>query len=180
MTPLGSSFKSGRVSFRPLFRARPSRGGRCRAPSPSHRDQILELYNDCKQNLVRVHEELTGRGVHISYQALTAFCRRHQIVHEPKQPSWRYEFLPGEEMQHDTSPHKAWIGGVLRKVQTASVVLCYSELLYFQLYPRFTRFECKIVLTEACEYFGGSASRASRSSPGQPLRRTQDRGYGAF
>lgn len=122
-----------------------------------HRDQILELYNDCKRNLVRVHEELTGRGVHISYQALTAFCRRHEIGHEPKQPSGRYEFLPGEEMQHDTSPHKAWIGGVLRKVQTASVVLCYSELLYFQLYPRFTRFECKIVLTEACEYFGGSA-----------------------
>jgi transposase len=122
-----------------------------------HRDQILELYNECKHNLVRVHEELSGRGVQISYQALTAFCRRHEIGHEPKLPSGRYEFAPGQEMQHDTSPHQAWIGGVLRKVQTAAVVLCYSELLYFQMYPRFTRFECKVVLTEACEYFGGSA-----------------------
>lgn len=122
-----------------------------------YRDQILELYNECKHNIVRVHEELTGRGVDISYQALTAFCRRHEIGHEPKQPSGRYDFAPGQEMQHDTSPHYAWIGGVHRKVQTAAVVLCYSELLFFQLYPHFTRFECKIVLTEACEYFVGSA-----------------------
>lgn len=122
-----------------------------------YRDQILELYYECKQNLVRVHEELTISGIEMSYQALTAFCRRNEIGHEPKQPSGRYHFLPGEEMQHDTSPHKAWIGGVLRKVETASVVLCYSQMVYIQLYPRFTRFECKIVLTEACEYFGGSA-----------------------
>lgn len=122
-----------------------------------YRDQILELYDDCKHNLVRVHEELTARGVQLSYQALTAFCRRHEIGHEPKLPSGRYQFAPGQEMQHDTSPHRARIGGVLRDLQTAAVVLCYSQLLYFQLYPRFTRFECKIVLTEACEYFGGSA-----------------------
>jgi hypothetical protein len=68
-----------------------------------------------------------------------------------------YEFAPGQEMQHDTSPHRAWIGGVLRDVDTAAVVLCYPQMLYFQMVPRFTRFECKIVLTEACEYFGGSA-----------------------
>lgn len=122
-----------------------------------HRDQILELYDDCKHNLVRVHEKLLEVGVQLSYQALTAFCRRHEIGHEPKQPSGRYDFAPGQEMQHDTSPHHAWIGGVLRDVQTAAVVLCYSQLLYFQMYPRFTRFECKIVLTESCEYFGGSA-----------------------
>ncbi len=122
-----------------------------------YRDQILELYDDCKHNLVRVHEKLSDRGVQLSYQALTAFCRRHEIGHEPKLPSGRYEFLPGQEMQHDTSPHHAWIGGVLRDADTAAVVLCYSQLLFFQMYPRFSRFECKIVLTEACEYFGGSA-----------------------
>jgi hypothetical protein len=104
-----------------------------------------------------VHEKLLEGGAQLSYQALTAFCRRHQIGHEPKQPSGRYDFAPGQEMQHDTSPHHAWIGGVLRDVDTAAVVLCTSQMLYFQMYPRFTRFECKIVLTEACEYFGGSA-----------------------
>ena len=73
-----------------------------------YRDQILELYYECKQNLVRVHEELTISGIEMSYQALTAFCRRNEIGHEPKQPSGRYHFLPGEEMQHDTSEIGTW------------------------------------------------------------------------
>jgi hypothetical protein len=31
-------------------------------------------------------------------------------------------------MQHDTSPHRAPIGGVEQRIQTASLVLCYSRL----------------------------------------------------
>ena len=60
-------------------------------------------------------------------------------------------------MQHDTSPHYAQIGGILTPVQTASLVLCYSRMIFFQHYPRFTRFECKAFLTEAIVYFGGAA-----------------------
>jgi hypothetical protein len=44
-----------------------------------------------------------------TYQALTAFCRRHGISHEAKQPAGRYHFEPGQEMQHDTSPQDAMI-----------------------------------------------------------------------
>ena len=32
-------------------------------------------------------------------------------------------------------------------------------MIFFQLYPRFTRFECKVFLTEALAYFGGAAAR---------------------
>jgi hypothetical protein len=60
-------------------------------------------------------------------------------------------------MQHDTSPHHANIDGVITPVQTASVVLCYSRMIFFQHYPQFTRFECKAFLAEAIAYFGGSA-----------------------
>lgn len=60
-------------------------------------------------------------------------------------------------MQHDTSPHYANIGGKKTKVQTASLVLCYSRMIFFQHYPRFTRFECKGFLAEAIAYFGGCA-----------------------
>jgi hypothetical protein len=69
-----------------------------------YRDQILELYVRCKGNLVRVHEELLASGAQLSYPALTAFCRRHGIGHEPKKPVGEYHFQRGEEMQHDTSP----------------------------------------------------------------------------
>jgi len=125
-----------------------------------HRDQILELYAACKGNLVRVHEELTSAGAELSYQALTAFCRRHGIGHEPVRPVGQYVFKPGEEMQHDTSPHKPVIGGKERSAQTASLVLCFSRMIFMQMYPRFTRFECKVFLTEALEYFGGTCAWA--------------------
>src|SRR5438445_353499 len=52
--------------------------------------QILELPASHKGNLVRVHEELVSRGADVSYQSLTAFCRRHGIAQEPKAASGQY------------------------------------------------------------------------------------------
>jgi hypothetical protein len=108
---------------------------------------------------VRVHEELLAGGAALSYQALTAFCRRHGIGQTPTTPVGRYDFEPGEEMQHDTSPHDLELGGKKRKVQTASAVLCYSRILFFQCYPTFQRFDCKVFLTDALRYFSGSPAR---------------------
>ena len=76
----------------------------------------------------------------------------------PRAPAGHYSFAAGAEMQHDTSPHQAKIAGVLTRVQTASLVLCYSRMIFFQLYPRFTRFECKAFLSEAIAYFHGAAA----------------------
>src|SRR5216117_2212444 len=122
----------------------------------AYRTQILELLAKCKGNLVRVHEELLSRGADVSYPALTAFCRRHGIGQEPKAASGQYHFEPGEELQHDSSPHEAEIGGKKRKIQTASAVLCYSRMVFFQCYPTFQRFDCKVFLTDALRFFGGS------------------------
>ena len=108
---------------------------------------------------MRVHEELVAGGAELSYTALTAFCRRHGIGYAPPVPAGRYDFSPGEELQHDTSPHDLELGGKKRRVQTASAVLCYSRMLFFQCYPTFRRFDCKVFLTEALRYFGGAAAR---------------------
>ena len=124
-----------------------------------YRQQILELLPTCKNNLVRVHEELAAAGFKLSYQALTAFCRREGIGQEPIKASGRYEFEPGEEMQHDTSPHEVIVGGRKYKAQTASAVLCYSRILFFQIGPTFQRFDCKVFLTEALRYMGGATKR---------------------
>jgi predicted transcriptional regulator len=123
-----------------------------------HRERIAALFQDCRGNLVRVHEELASDGVDLSYAALTAFCRRAEIGRPPRQPSGQYHFEPGQEMQHDTSPHVAKIGGADQHVQTASLVLCYSRMIFFQCYPRFTRFHCKLFLTDALQYMGGSCA----------------------
>jgi transposase len=124
-----------------------------------YRPQILELFGKCKGNLVRVHEELVAAGAEMSYPALTAFCRRHGIGQAPPVAAGQYHFEPGEEMQHDTSPHEVELAGKKRKVQTASAVLCYSRMLFFQCYPTFQRFDCKVFLTDALRYFSGACQR---------------------
>ena len=123
-----------------------------------YKDDIVALFLQCKGNLVRVHEELVAQGAAISYPALTAFCRRHSIGHPPPRPAGHYDFGPGQEMQHDTSPHRAMIGGAQQPVETASLVLCYSRMLFFQCYPTFNRFTCKVFLTDALDYFQGVAT----------------------
>jgi transposase len=124
-----------------------------------HRDRILELLAACKGNLVRVHEELATAKCDVSYQALTAFCRRHGIGKKPPPRAGRYHFEPGQEMQHDTSPHRVKIGGKLVLAQAASVVLCFSRMLFFQYSPTFKRFDCKLFLDDAVRYFGGSCKK---------------------
>jgi hypothetical protein len=141
--------RSGHRTVPPLLRAQ-----RCEP----WREQILQLHAQYQGHLGRVYEELLKSGATLSYPALTAFCRRHRIGSAPPPPAGHYEFAPGREMQHDTSPHTAQIGGVRTRVQTASVVLCYSRTIFFQMYPRFTRFECKAFLTQALTYFNGTAA----------------------
>jgi transposase len=108
---------------------------------------------------VRVHEELEAEGVRVAYSTLTAFARRQGLGRARPQRAGRYPFAPGEEMQHDTSPHEVAIGGRRRRLQCAALVLCYSRRLYAQVYPTFNRFYAKSFLTEALRRFGGAAGR---------------------
>jgi transposase len=124
-----------------------------------YREQILELLTSCKGNLVRVHEELVADGAALSYPALTGFCRRQGIGQTPVVPAGQYHFEPGVEMQHDTSPHTVEVSGRKYKAQTASAVLCYSRMLFFQINPTFQRFDCKVFLTDALRHAGGAPER---------------------
>jgi transposase len=124
-----------------------------------HETLIRELHTACQGNLVRVYEELSAQGIVLAYSTLTGFCRRRGIGQKPKQRVGRYDFEPGQEMQHDTSPHKVMIGSRMRTVQCASLVLCYSRMMFAQVYPRWTRFWAKVFLTDAIRFFGGAAGR---------------------
>src|SRR5271154_7127518 len=150
-----------RVAVRKVLRSNSTTVPELQRPEKAepHRQQILELFDRCKGNLVRVHEELLAGGAELSYTALTAFCRRPGSGYAPPRAAGQYAFAPGEEVQHDTSPHELELGGKKRRVQTASAVLCYSRMLFFQCYPTFRRFDCKVFLTEALRYFGGAAAR---------------------
>ena len=125
-----------------------------------HVQHVRALHAECNGNLVRVAEELAARHeVEIGYSTLTAFCRRHGIGQVEKHAVGQYHFAPGEEMQHDTSPHRVKIAGKERLLQCASVVLCFSRMLFALLFTRFSRFECRLFMQAALQYFGGAASR---------------------
>ncbi len=124
-----------------------------------YRDEILALYARCEGNFARVHEELVAQGAELSYPALTAFCRRQGIGVKTPNPVGEYTFEPGEEVQHDTSPHHAIIAAKRVSIQTAGAVLGYSRMVFHQCYPRFRRFECKLFLDAAAKYFDGVSGR---------------------
>jgi transposase len=128
-----------------------------------HEQRIRELFVICEGNLVRVHEELVKelapKGKHLAYSTLTGFCRRHGIGQKPKERAGRYHFEPGEEMQHDTSPHEVVVSSRLRRLHCASLTLCYSRMLFAQAYPAWNRFWAKVFLTDAMVAFGGAASQ---------------------
>lgn len=126
-------------------------------------ERIEQLYIQCGRNLVRVAEELEkeeGQPL-VAYSTLTDFCRRLQLgqPREDDQPAGEYNFGPGVEMQHDTSPMKILVGETQRVYQAASLKLGYSRNRYLRFYRRFRRFECKDCHQRGLEFFGGSCVR---------------------
>ena len=125
-----------------------------------HLPVIKDLFRECKGNVVRVKEELESRhNVAIPYQTLTWLIRKEEIRTPKKKRAGRYVFEPGEEMQHDTSPHNIILGSKKVKAQCASLVMAYSRKLYMQYYPCFTRFECRVFLDKAFSYLDGTAGK---------------------
>ncbi|MBC8459370.1 MAG: helix-turn-helix domain-containing protein [Deltaproteobacteria bacterium] len=122
---------------------------------------ILELFKPCRSNVVRISEILQEKyGCVIPYSSLTRIVRELGLrENKSKHRAGDYSFAPGEECQHDTSPHKLIIGEKKVKAQCAGLVLAYSRKLFIQYYPSFTRFEAKVFLTEAFRFMDGTCPR---------------------
>jgi hypothetical protein len=106
-------------------------------------------------NVVRVKELLAEDGADIPYSTLTRWARQAGLRVAPRRAG-EYHFVAGEEMQHDTSPHRVDIGGKTVKAQCAALVLSYSRRLFFQYYARFSRLEAKAFLLDAVRFMEGS------------------------
>jgi hypothetical protein len=120
---------------------------------------LPELFERCQGNAVRIKEILANEYHHeIAYSTITRLVRAHEL-RSSKRIAGEYHFEPGEEMQHDTSPHKILIGDKKMTLQCAALVLAYSRRLFIKYYPRFTRFEAKAFLTEAIQFMDGACKR---------------------
>ena len=122
---------------------------------------VAGLFNKCKGNVVRVQEIIREEyNQMIPYSSLTRMVRELQLRDDKKKHrSGQYHFDPGQEMQHDTSPHSLIICGKKVIAQCASLVLAFSRMLFIQYYPKFTRFEAKLFLAEAIKFMAGLCPR---------------------
>jgi len=120
---------------------------------------IEAVYTRVNGNVVRVQEILKAEhNQDIAYSTLTRLVREIQLRKAPVRFG-EYIYEPGIEMQHDTSPHKVSLGGKIIKAECASLIFGFSRKLFFQYYPRFTRFEAKAFLLAALKYMDGSCQR---------------------
>ena len=131
-----------------------------RAPSPpcdaATLARLEEAFRRARGNGVRVQELLASEaGLKVPYSTLTRWIREAQLRSPPRR-SGEYQQGPGEEMQKDTSPHRVMLSGKAVGAQCAGLTLAYSRRLFFQYYPRFTRFEAKHFLLEAVRFNEGS------------------------
>jgi hypothetical protein len=117
---------------------------------------VAEQLKLCKGNAVRVWENLENDyGIAIPYSSLTDIIRKADLRQQRAKRSGEYDFGPGQELQHDTSPHQVQVGGKLVTAQCAGCVLACCRKVFIQYYPHFTRFEAKVFLTEAFTFFEG-------------------------
>jgi transposase len=126
---------------------------------PEFMTLIKMLYRRCEGNVVRIKEILGDEyNKTVAYSTLTDWIRKYHVKEQPKRAG-SYYFAPGEEMQHDTSPHQILIGEKKIKAQCASLIFAYSRKLYMQYYPCFTRFEAQAFLTSALQFMRGSCKQ---------------------
>ena len=124
-----------------------------------HEAELRRAFARAQGNVVRAQQLLAAEsGLEVSYSTLTRWVREADL-REPPPRAGQYVFGPGEEMQHDTSPHRVTVGGKVVTAQCAALVLACSRRLFVQYYRRYTRLEAREFLLEAVRFMGGACGR---------------------
>lgn len=159
MREISRLLRLSRNTVRRILRAPQRAPAREAAPDPALQQRLAQLYARSRGNAVRMGQILADEdGVQPPYSTLTRWVREAELREPPKR-SGQYHFAPGQEMQHDTSPHRVELAGKTLTAQCAGVTLAYSRRLFIQYYPRFTRFECKHFLLQGARFMDGCAQR---------------------
>jgi transposase len=121
-------------------------------------DLLRRLYDRCDGYVQRVHEILAQEeGTEIGYSTLTRLIRDLGIGQRANTRCHHVDDIPGEEMQHDTTPYRLSIGNRVMAVILSGLYLRYSKMRYIKFYPHFNRFKMKCFLYEALWFWGYSA-----------------------
>jgi len=148
-----------RNTVRRILREPAVAAARVGALDEAMQQRLKAVYERAKGNAVRMGQILAAEHDQwLSYSTLTRWVRQAELRQPPKR-SGEYHFAPGQEMQHDTSPHRMEVAGKPCKAQCAALTLAYSRRLFIQYYPVYTRFEAKQFLLQAAQFMDGIAGR---------------------
>lgn len=91
--------------------------------------------------LIRIFEEMRGRGYAGGYDAVRRYARRWSKAHGQSTAAAYVplSFEPGEAYQFDWSHEVVVLSGVTIVVKVAHVRLCHSRMLFVRAYPRETQ-----------------------------------------
>jgi len=91
--------------------------------------------------LIRLFEELRGRGYEGGYDAVRRYARQWQTAqgHATAPAYVPLSFAPGEAYQFDWSHEVVLLRGVPVTVKVAHLRLCHSRMLFVRAYPRETQ-----------------------------------------
>ena len=125
-----------------------------------YRQQILELLHRARAISCESMKSCWPSGAALSYQALTAFCRRHGIGQTPIAPAGQLSLRArrGDAARHLAARSRTSPAGSTRR-RPPRPCCATRACCYFQIYPTFQRFDCKVFLTEALRYMGGAPQR---------------------
>jgi len=154
---ISRALKLSRNTVRRILRPGPAPDDRDAAPVPLA--YLKSAFERAQGNVSRMGELLTAEyEIPVSYSTLTRWVRDAGLRAPPERAGF-YAFAPGDEMQHDTSPHRVTVGDTPVTAQCAGLVLAYSRRLFIQYYPRFGRFEARQFLLEAVRFMDGACGR---------------------
>jgi len=121
---------------------------------------LKQLYTECDGYIQRMYEKLTEEHhIKIAYSTLTRKVKELGIKPAKNQRCGQVPDVPGQEMQHDTSPYVIKIGNQKMKFVASLIYFRYSKLKYLKFYPFFCRFQMKCFLYEALKFWGYTASK---------------------
>src|SRR6516165_4638174 len=119
--------KLSRNAVHRILRAKDGEGTRSPACDAATLGRLEEAFKRARGNGVRVQELLASQaGLKVPYSTLTRWIRAAELREPPKR-SGEYHQAPGEEMQHDTSPHRITLSAKTVTAQCSGLVLAYSR-----------------------------------------------------
>jgi transposase len=132
-----------------------------RSDKQSVNEELLrDTFYRCSGFVQRVHEILKDEyAIELGYSTLTRKVCAMGLKSPVVVQHHRIPDVPGEEMQHDTSPHKLIVNGKRVSMVLSGLYFRYSKIRYLKYYPRFNRFVQKCFLHEALSHIGYCAKK---------------------